>query len=109
MLFETNLGNVCKGTCVTSLADMFCLFPLALSRKQNNARGDVVLNTTGVTCASVIIPAGFMESAVRTLYLSAPRVRLSSPDKHHGFRPVPLNVPLVITRKLHQSNVTSTV
>lgn len=62
-----------------------------LCPKQQAAEDDVVLSTTGATCASVIITACFMESAVKTLKLNAPQVRLFFPD----ISPVlPVNVTL---------------
>lgn len=68
---------------------IFCFH--VLCPKQQAAEDDVVLSTTGATCASVIITACFMESAVKTLKLNAPQVRLFFPD----ISPVlPVNVTL---------------
>lgn len=73
----------CMSTCV------ICFH--VLCPKQQAAEDDVVLSTTGATCASVIITACFMESAVKTLKLNAPQVRLFFPD----ISPVlPVNVTL---------------
>lgn len=58
-----------------SILDCF-LFPCTVSHKQQAAKDDVVASITGVTCASVIITAWLMESAAKTLNLSAPQVRL---------------------------------